>query len=106
MTTTELKEATDHWVEPPFAPEPKPVKEYQLTREPTRTPGTGRYRVQHNTPEGVKVYYVSWGSSAMHCTCPDATCRPSRQGRCKHCRFVAGLIGRDDLKAKTDDPNF
>ena len=95
MTAAEHRERTDH-----AAPPDRP-KEYVVT---VVKPGV-RMKVVHNRPgKQTATYYVSWGLSGMHCTCPDAHHR--RQGRCKHCRFVALLINRPDLVDKTDDPNF
>lgn len=65
---------------------------YRVTRETTKTPGTGRYKV---TKADGTVYYVTYGSGGMSCTCPDS--RHRRPGRCKHCVFVAALIGKPEL---------
>lgn len=80
-------------------------KEYEVTRQETRTPGTGRYKIVHHMPAGDATYYVSYGMKAMYCTCPDAMKRPHRQGKCKHCQAIARLIGKPHLVG-LPDPSF
>lgn len=70
---------------------PKP---YKVERVATKTPGTGRYKI---TKADGTVYWVSFGSKAMHCNCPDSVHR--RPGKCKHCRAIAMLIQRPELVA-------
>lgn len=78
-----------------------PPKEYEV-----KGAGPGRFRVVHNTP-GKKVvqatYFVQVTGNKITCSCPDANYR--RQGRCKHCVFIAGLVGRPEL-ATPDPDNF
>lgn len=70
----------------------RPAPPYRVTQETTKTPGTGRYKV---TKTDGTVYYVTYGSLGMSCTCPDA--RHRNPGRCKHCVWIANWIGRPEL---------
>jgi hypothetical protein len=57
----------------------------------------GRWKIVHRTPDEdtvERVYFVSL-NGRLTCSCP--AFRYGKGKPCKHCRFVANLIGRPEL---------